>query len=154
MCENMKLIFIITLQDKELEGKTASVCLAIAIRGTLWKTRHPARTSDFILPARLSAGGPQPPQALSMLHYSLINGAFMHLVIQTLWSLQEPTGTSDLLISNIPLGAILGNIYQLSMSVGSHLKQGALESQHLWYPVPSPFAPLGFSLHHSFSTEV
>ena len=35
MCENMKLIFIITLQDKELEGEIASVCLAITIRGTL-----------------------------------------------------------------------------------------------------------------------
>lgn len=77
----MKLIFIITLQDKELEGKTASVCLAIAIGGTLQKTRHPARTSDFISPASLSAGGPQPPRALSMLHYSLINGAFTRLII-------------------------------------------------------------------------
>lgn len=157
MCENMKLIFIITLQDKELEGKTASVYLAIIMRGTLWKTRHPARTADSISPASLSTGGPQPPRALSKFHYSLINGAFMLLLTQMLLSLKEPNETSDLLIFHICLGSILASIYQLSVGLGSSLKQGVLESLHSWYPVPEPVAPLGsvpLLLPIFFSTEV
>lgn len=81
MCENMKLIFIITLQDKELEGKTASVCLAITIRVHCEK--------HGMSPASLS---PPPPRAPSTLHYSLISGVFMRLVIPALESSDSQRG--------------------------------------------------------------
>lgn len=47
MCENMKLIFTITLQDEELEGETASVSLAVTIRGALSKTQQLASNSGL-----------------------------------------------------------------------------------------------------------
>lgn len=61
MCENMKLIFIITLQDKELEGETASVSLVITIRGTLSKTQQLASNSRLCHASQ--AQPPSPPQA-------------------------------------------------------------------------------------------
>lgn len=81
MCENMKLIFIITLQDKELEGKTASVCLAIAIRVHCENHGMP--------PASLS---PPPPPAPSTRHYSLISGVFLRLGFQALESSDRQRG--------------------------------------------------------------
>lgn len=69
MCENMKLIFIITLQDKELEGETASVSLAVTIRGTLSKTQQLASNSRLC-----HASQAQPPRALPRLPYSFLDG--------------------------------------------------------------------------------
>lgn len=51
MCENMKLIFIITLQDKKLEGKTASVCLATPIRARCEKHTPRQQPQPRALPA-------------------------------------------------------------------------------------------------------
>lgn len=79
----MKLIFIITLQDKELEGKTASVCLAITIgvhcekHGISPEIQTPSRQPGSA-PAALS-----PLEPFPTLHYSLRNSVSLCLVIQT-----------------------------------------------------------------------
>lgn len=57
MCENMKLIFIIAVQDRELEGEAASVGFAAAVRGALWKTAS-RQNPRLHLPASLSPGRP------------------------------------------------------------------------------------------------
>ena len=56
----MELIFIITLQDKELDRETASACLAVTIRGTLWKTRPRASNSRLCHASRAQSLEPSP----------------------------------------------------------------------------------------------
>lgn len=60
VCENMELIFIITAQDKELEGKAASVCLAITVRGMLWKNGASCQNPRFHLSSEPWSWQPQP----------------------------------------------------------------------------------------------
>lgn len=49
VCENMELIFIIPELDKELEGKTASVCLAITVRTDAVRNRASCQNPRFHL---------------------------------------------------------------------------------------------------------
>lgn len=119
----MKLIFIITLQDKELEGKTASVRLAVANR--VHCEQHGT-----------SPGSLSPRPAALALPPSLANGVFLGLLLRTPGS-PEGRRAPALLVPHCrpvpscqPLLAVRG--------LGLRREWWGL---HSWEPVPHPDPP-------------
>lgn len=87
----MELIFIIPEQDKELEGKTASVSLAIAVRTD--EKKQGVLPEAWIPPQQrvLGAGSLIPVSRLT-LPYSLTHDGSEHLLIPRTESLQRQQG--------------------------------------------------------------